>query len=501
MKKLLIIQAATVLIFSLLFLSCKRESPTDKELQSAGYPDEIGKIILTSCANPACHEGPNAPESLDLSTWEKMYEGSDFGAIMIPFSPDWSHLFQHTNTFEDLGIRATPVMPPDSADGLSRTTILELKDWIESGAKNRLGELFWATEEAGSGGKMFTLCAGSDLVAVTDLKSNLIMRMFEVGQQPGSLEAPHYITLSPDQQFIYLTLIEGGLVEKYRTDNYEFVSRVAVGATPALIHLNSDGTRAIVTHWNASGAAPKATMLNTTDMTIIEQIKAGGDFISFPHGVEVTDDFSKVYIAANEGNYVSVLDIDMNGFLNEEKFPVDPDNSPVPFATNTYKPYQLYLTADESKLFVSCNATNEVRVFDTQDNSLIATIPVGAGPRLMAYDPISDQLFVACRNEENFSEQGSLQGCVSVIDVGNLSFVKNIYRVGHRPHGVGVDISGKRLFISSENTGGVDELHHPLEGNTQPPGKYNVVNIETLTVLSDEETEVAEFPNALVITD
>ena len=437
MRKLLSIQTICILCISIVFYSCKGESPTDKELQQAGYPDEIGKIILTSCANPACHEGPNAPESLDLSTWENMYQGSDFGAIMIPFSPDWSHLFQHTNTYEDLGIRATPVMPPDSADGLSRTTVLELKSWIESGAKNRLGDLFWASEETVSGGKMFTLCAGSDLVAVTDLKSNLIMRMFEVGQQPGSLEAPHYITLSPDKQFIYLTLIEGGMVEKYRTDNYTFVNRVSVGATPALIHLNTSGTRAIITHWNASGAGPKVTMLNTDDMTIIEQIKASGDFISFPHGLEVTEDFNKVYIGANEGNYISVLDIDENGFLNEEKFPVDPVNSPVPIAVNTYKPYQVYLTPDESQLFVSCNATNEVRVFNTQDNSLIATIPVGAGPRLMTYDPTSDQLFVACRNEENSSEQGSLQGCVSVIDVGNLSFVKNIYRVGHRPHGVG----------------------------------------------------------------
>ena len=87
-----------------------------------------------------------------------------------------------------------------------------------------------------------------------------------------------------------------------------------------------------------------------------------------------------------------------------------------------------------------------------------------------------------------------------MIDVANLSFVKNIYRVGHRPHGVSVDVANRRVYVSSENTGGADPPHHPLEGNTSPPGKYNVVDLATLLSLPDEETEVAEFPNALVVS-
>ena len=194
------------------------------------------------------------------------------------------------------------------------------------------------------------------------------------------------------------------------------------------------------------------------------------------------------------------LEIDENGFDNPESFPLDPVNSPVPFASDDFNPYQVYLSPDESKLFITCSATNEVRVFDTNNNQLLAIIPVGVFPRLMDYDPNSKQLFVACRSEENVAEQGDIQGCLAVIDAENLTLVDKIFQVGHRPHGVSVDVNGRRVFVSSENSGGIDTPHHPLEGTTGPPGKYTVVDILTLKVLKDEETEIAIFPNALVVS-
>ena len=419
---------------------------------------------------------------------------------MIPFAHNWSHFFQHINTFEDLGARATPVMPPDELEKLSKTEVALLRDWIQEGAKNRLDEYYWAENETKTTGKLFSLCAGSDLVAVSDLTTNRLMRFVEVGNTPGSIEAPHYIILSPDRQYFYITLIEGGAFEKYRADNYELVDRVEIGASPALIHLNPSGTRAIISHWNDLNNSPKITMVNTEDMSIVEAISASGDFLSFPHGIKTNADFSTLYICANNGNYYMTLEIDENGFDNPETYPIDPVNSPITFATDIYKPYQVYLSPDESKLFITCSATNEVRVFDTQNNQLLAAIPVGGFPRLMDFDANSNRLFVACRSEENFPQQGSIQGCLSVIDTENLTLEKNIYNVGHRPHGVSVDTKRNRVFVSSENSGGVDVLHHPLDGTSGPPGKYNVVDIQTLTVLRDEETEIAVFPNALVVS-
>ena len=477
--------------------SCKPKDPTPNP---SGYPERIDAIISTSCAVSGCHVGPEAPENLDLSTWELMFQGSDFGAVAIPHTPDWSHLFQHLNTFADLGIQATPVMPPD-APPLSREEVLDIKNWIIEGAKDKNDQYRWTQAEQISTGKLFALCAGSDLIAVSDLSSNLIMQFVPVGQLDDFLEAPHYIQASPDQQYLYISLISGGFIEKYRADNYTLVDRVEVGPDPALIQLNEDGTRAVISHWNNSPGTPKLTLLDTENMEIVDQVIGSGDLLSFGHGLSVTQDFKTLYVVANEGNYYAKYELGERGFLSENKIVIAPEQSPFPQPSAFYKPYHCFLSPDESQFFISCSEQDQIRVFDTKNDSLLAIIPTGKYPRLMDYDPISQRLFVACRDEENFSRQGSMQGCVTVIDAANLSFIENIYRLGHRPHGVAVSSTNRKLYVSTENTGGIDPPHHPIEGSSGPPGKYNVVDLETLEVLPDYETEIAVFPNALIVNE
>lgn len=491
------ILSSFLIVCSLTSCTWNKDNPSPPSL-SDNYPSEIGSIITTSCAIDGCHKGENAPENLDLSTWEKLFEGSEFGAIAIPYEDQWSHLFQHMNTFEDLGIRATPVMPPTPSDPIERKDVIQIQEWLKMGAPDKEGNIMWADKEAIGNGKLFSLCAGSDLVAVTDLASNLVMRFIQVGRLEQDLEAPHYIRISPDGAFFYVTLINGAIVEKYRTDNYEFVSRVEIGPDPALIEISPDGERMVVSHWNDTGGQPKLTMIKTADMSILGQVIAGGDVLSFPHGMAAMNDYKTLLVVANQGNYYSKIGMSEQGFVSETQIPIDPDNSPIPQASVAYKPYHCFLSPDEKTFYISCNITDEVRAFDTETDELIAVIPTGDFPRLMDYDPVNQHLYVACANEENASQQGSLKGCVSVIDMKTNSFVQNIYQLGHRPHGISVDANARLMYVSSENVGGVDPPHHPT-GDAGPPGKYNVVDLNSLTVLKNMETEVAVFPNALVV--
>lgn len=483
-------------LYMYLFAGCKPDAPAPAH----NYPDEVAAILTRSCAIAGCHTGSNAPQNLDMSSWERLMQGSDFGAIVIPYSVQWSHLFQHLNTYEDLGIRATPVMPPPPAAPLPREEVLTIQKWLAEGAPSKSGQIPWAERENTGAGKLFALCAGSDLVSVADLDQNLVMRQIAVGQLPQDLEAPHFIRLSPDGQYFYLSLINGALVEKYRTDNYAFEGRVEVGPDPAIIILSPDGERLLVTHWNDTPGQPKLSMVRTSDMQLVDQIVAGGDVLSYPHGLVATKDFRMLYVVAHQGNYYAKIEMDENGFTGIEQVPLDPANSPIPQASTAYKPYYCLLSPDESQLFVSCNITDEVRVFSTASDALIARIPTGDFPRLMDYDPVDNRLYVACANEENQAEQGALKGCVSVLDMENMTFVQNIYRLGHRPHGVRVDVRRRRLYVSSENVGGVDPPHHPTN-DAGPPGKYNVVDLHTLEVLKEMETEIAVFPNALEVSE
>ncbi len=485
-------------IVGVFFYSCESEAV---EVVS-DFPEPVAQIIETNCAVSGCHAGNNAPENLNLTTWSSTLEGSDFGSVIIPYHAQWSHLFQHVNTYPDLGVRAEPVMPP-GGEVLSKSDVQIIQNWIDEGALNRDGLRPWAAKEQTANGKVFSLCAGSDLIAVTDLESNLVMRFIPVGQDDNSNESPHFIELSPDGQFLYVTMLLGGIVEKYRTDNYQFAGRVEVGSDPALIEISPDGQRAIISHWNAISGSPKLTLLDAENMAIVDQVVGSGELLSFGHGMATTSDFSLLYVVANEGNYYAKYQIGEQSLAEIDKFSIAPRQAPIPQATKAYQPYHCLLSPDESMFFITCNQTNEVRVFNTANDELIANIPTGDFPRLMTYDPVDHRLYVACANEENFSQQGSMRGCVSVIDIETLSNIGNIYRLGHRPHGISISISKRLLYVSSENngSGNEDPPHHYIEGTEGVPGKYNVVDLQTLKVIRGMETEIAVYPNALIVND
>ncbi len=466
------------------------------------FPEPVTQILETNCAISGCHVGNTPPENLNLSSWSSAFKGSNFGSVIIPYYSQWSHLFQHMNTYPELGVRAEPRMPPNG-NVLSKADVQTIKAWIDEGALNSQGQSHWADKERVATGKVFSLCAGSDLLAVSDIESNLVMRFISVGRDENANEAPHFIKVSPDGQYVYVTLLSGGIVEKYRTDDYAFVGRAEIGSDPALIELSPDGQRAIISHWNALPGSPKLTLLNTEDMSIIFQVVGSGELLSFGHGMATTKDFQTLYIVANEGNYYAKYEIRDQALVEIDKFPIDPLGAPIPQPTKAYKPYHCLLTPDEEQLFITCNETDEVRVFDTRNDSLITRISTGDFPRLMSFDPVDNRIYVACANEENFPEQGSMRGCVTVIDVSSLNAISNIYRLGHRPHGISVSPNNRLLYVSSENngSGNEDPPHHFIEGAEGRPGKYNVVDLQTLEVIREMETEIAVFPNALIVNE
>lgn len=498
-----------ILLAAMFSAACEKENAS---VLGENYPESVRNILILNCANGGCHSGNSPSAGLDVSDWAKLHNGSKDNTVLIPHSSDWSMLFQHANTYDELGPRALPVMPLNGSV-LSKDDMLTLKKWINEGAPNKTGDLFWRNKEQVTQGKVFSLCAGSDLIAVSDLESNLIMRYIEVGQFPEITEAPHYITLSPDGKFAYVSLIGGAALEKFRTDTYEKVGRVIIGADPSIIKLNAAGTLALITHWNSTQASPKLTLVRTSDMTILDQIKGNGELLSFPHGIEVSEDFKTLYVVANTGNYYAKITLDGETFVDKEDVALEPEVSPNPQPSNAYMPYFCVLSPDGKKLYITLTAKNQVWVYEVATGKLLARIPTGRHPRLMTMDERNNRLYVVCRDEPNPSkvlvpdDHGhgggtvELKGCISVIDMSTNQNLKNILNVGHQPHGISLSKSMNRLYVSSENQGGIDPPHHPTTGTDGALGKYNVIDLQTLESLPDLETDIAVFPNALVVSD
>jgi len=106
--------------------------------------------------------------------------------------------------------------------------------------------------------------------------------------------------------------------------------------------------------------------------------------------------------------------------------------------TRYLSPREMVLSLDGRWLYVMCEASDEVRVVDTQTKSVARTVAVGHMPRGIALSPEGTQLFVA----------NSWDDTVSVVDTAQLKVVRTL-ATGFEPNGVMVDRQGKTLYVAN----------------------------------------------------
>ena len=490
---------------------CQRlERPDWSEV--SGYPDSIGAILVRRCAG--CHggsatlpasdhgHGSGNPSSyltggnrINLARWDSLFYGyRGEVALVVPGFPEWSHLLWQVNRFADIAPVSPPLMPPphpDSSNLLTREEILRLKAWIAAGAPDRKGRRPYAEMTTSPHRKAFACNSGSDLIAVFDADSYRLIAYIPVGVNPGLIESPHYIQLSPDQRYLYVTLIAGSAIEKYRTDTYEKVGRLEVGPEPAHIEFSVDGRYAVITHF--TDLAPvKLTLIDAQAMVILDELRdPSGLIIARPHGLWVTPDFRYAYVTANSGNYIARVEIgaDRRRFVDFVQIPLG--NGMIPQLTNQWGPYQIIAPAESPYYFVSCDASHEVRVFDRESHTLVKVLPVAAAPKLMAYH--EGLLYVACLKAEAPALQEQKRGAVSVIDVRRLQVLTHIYNTGHLPRGIAVDPVKRRLWLSFENTAGIDPPHHYAGGLAGAPAKVYILSLPALQIEAIREMALVGY--------
>jgi YVTN family beta-propeller protein len=120
-------------------------------------------------------------------------------------------------------------------------------------------------------------------------------------------------------------------------------------------------------------------------------------------------------------------------------------------------PYQLVLTKDGSRLFVSNWSSKSVSVIDTGSNRVIASIPVGANPNDMVL-AADGRLFVACSNDNT----------VHVIDTRKMAVIERLSTTmsplapeGSTPNALTIDAKRSLLFAANgdNNSLAVIDIH------------------------------------------
>ncbi|MCS6916974.1 MAG: YncE family protein [Chitinophagales bacterium] len=452
-------------------------------LPENGYPDEVGRILTTQCSTPGCHtrQSKAAAGGLAMESWDDLFAGGNGGAVVIPYRPDQSWLLFYTNTDTSLGVVLQPTMPYNRLP-LSLLEWQTLSAWISAGAKNNKGEVAFPPVEGRS--KMYITNQGCDVVTVVDAQTRLAMRYIDVGNSPDA-ELPHFVKVSPDKKYWYVVHLNSTFIEKFDAHDDSRIGTISIG--PGYwntMAISGDGRLGIVIDLNDDG---HAAIVDLEQMQLITHVWG----LRWPHGSWCTQDGKTVYITSQYGNYIYKLDISNLSFIQLERVVMSAGQSPHNFQ-GTYDPHEIILTPDESKYFVTCQASDEVRVFDAQTDQLLAVIPVGNYPQEMAVSHRFPYVLVTCIDDPCAAPQ--CRGSVYVIHYETLEVVAVINEGFYQPHGIAVSDSEGFALVASRNLDQEGPPPHHASGCGGRNGFIQFIDLATLKLQPEFKTEVSVDP-------
>lgn len=499
MRKLMLIILVSVAGIVLTASSCRRKHPDPTpEAATADFPADVGAILVNKCAISGCHNSASYQncDGLLLDSWEHLFDGSNNGAAVVAYSPDYSPLLYFVNTDTSHGaIAAKPTMPLSTTAmpqaPLSAAEYATLKNWIANGAPDKDGNIpFSANPDTRQ--KIYLTQQGCDLLGVIDAEKGVVMRYIKIGTDSFNTEGPHCVRISSDGAYAYVSFIDGKYVQKISTRTDEVVGAMSVGTG----------------YWNIVFVAPNDTMIATTDwisdgkivfgnanrMQLVPSLTGGGSgLFVYPHGIASNATFDTTFITAQYGNLI----YRWSPYIPKYK-KVSIDGNP-PVATNNTdnsspNPHEILMAPDYSKYFLTCEGTNDVRVMDAHTDALLAVIPVGTDPREMAISKTKPYLFVTCQ-EDAANPLPGRKGSVYVIDyTTNQLAAAPIYGDFYQPHGIAVDDKGGKVYIASTNGNDTGPAPHHATKCGGRAGWYSIYDLNTLKPANSKKYEVTVMP-------
>lgn len=481
-KKYMILGCSATLIASAgTLFSCRKDKAY---AEMGGFPVAPGEIFINKCATSGCHNDASymAANSLNLSSWEKLFQGSNSGSSVIPYRSDFSSLCYFINTYPNLGPVNTPQMPLNGT-ALTQDEVKTIKNWIDAGAPDINGRVMWADNPGRS--KFYVLNQGCDVVTVFDAKTSLPMRYITVGNKPGIAESPHKIVVSPDGKYWYVVFVANNILQKYATDDNTLVGEVTLGADQNwnTMTITADGKKAYCIAYQNSSRLASVDLVN---MRVIHNV---GGFATPIHGSSLNLSNDTLYVTAQLGNFVYKID---TGFTSINQVVLETGQPVKTFSS--LDPHEILFAPDGSKYFVTCQTSNEVRVMSAATSQLLQVISCGVFPQEIVYSHATNKMYVTC--QEDSVTFGSGRGVLSVIDATSYGITN--YKVGYLPHGVGVNDQANRVYVASRNiySSGPTPHHSGICGGRN--GFVNYFDLTTMTLLSTK-TEVASDPYSIAV--
>jgi YVTN family beta-propeller protein len=458
----------------LLIFSCKKDVG---KINYGDFPADVGKIIANNCATAGCHNNASYLSSagLNLTSWVSMFGGSSSGSPVIPYSSKFSSLCYFINTYSELGIQNVPTMPLNKK-ALSKDDVKLIYNWIDAGAPDVNGNVMWADNPQRK--KLYVANQGCDIVTVIDAETQLPMRYISVGNK-GSIESPHQIRVSPDGQYWYVNFINNNILQKYRCSDDSYVGDIPLTPLAAgtgtddafywnTFNISNDSKKAYCVSFNQNGVVCAVDLVNRK---LIHYL--GG--LTNPHGILLSKDNTSLYVTAQYGNYITEFD---TAFTTYSKYSLT--NDPPLDNTNPLNLHDIIQSPNANEIVITCQFTNELRVFNTLTHSVTAVVPTGLNPQEVLYSPSSNSYFISCMDDSLLFPRS--YGVITKINASNFA-VKNV-ACGYQPHGIGLDENKKLLYVLSRNVTDAGPSPHHTSVCGGRNGFMNFIDLNSFTLLN-----------------
>lgn len=326
---------------------------------------------------------------------------------------------------------------------------------------------------------VYVVCESADKVVLLRFGPHGLQEVHEthIGIMPVDINGPHGIAISPDKQFVYVSVGHGrpdGSVWKMKTGTEEVVKYAPLGLFPATADISKDGEFLYVANANFHGdMVPSSVSVVATDPMIeVKRITT----CTMPHGSRLSPDGTKQYSACMMDDMVT--EIDTQKFVVARTFMLTAgkemgmDGAPhtqMNMKELTCVPTWAQPSNDGSEIYVACNKSNDIAVIDAATWKLSRRFAAGNGVYNLAM--AKDGRLVAT-NKRGQS--------VSIFDPKSGKELARLATKRKVVHGAVVTPDNRYAFISVEGVG-------------DDPGTVEVIDLDAMKTVGtlDVPTQAA----------
>jgi DNA-binding beta-propeller fold protein YncE len=211
----------------------------------------------------------------------------------------------------------------------------------------------------------------------------------KVGLMPTDINGPHGIAISPDRQYVYVSVGHGlpyGSVWKYKAGADEMVRFTSLGLFPATTDITHDGKFIYVANANFHGdMVPSSISVVATDPMIeVKRITT----CTMPHGSRLNPQGTKHYSVCMMDDML--VEIDTASLEVSRHFMLTAGkemgmNGPAEFHAGAHTmaatcvPTWAQPSNDGSTIYVACNKSNEIIAIDAKSWTIARRFPAATG--------------------------------------------------------------------------------------------------------------------------